>query len=462
MRMSPLRPLHAAVLAVALAAVPGGASAHGGIPRAFSVVVEPGGDGTRMLLRSDVFGFFHSADSGSTWSWYCAELYGESSYQAKNRTIAMAPGGKIYVAASFNGLRTSEDLCNWSRVPDFEDLVVEHVVTTATDVFVLTSTGYSDGAGIDGRVWRSTDEGKTWAPAGEALPLNFAPASFAVAPSDPGQWYVSGGKLGAGGGDAAYSSDDGGATWTERALPPLPVGSTARIAGVHPTRPEVLVVWADLEEGLGEDKADEIHLSADGGATWKLVWKGQGDLPGFTFTPDGKQLLIGGPVDGLRVADVDAAVTDGAGAVALRLDAKIWGLRVLGEQLYAGHSDFEARGKPRFTLGRSADLGSTLEGAMEICDAQPASCPAGSSWASACQTTLDEEGGYREDYLEGPRCAPRAADAGAGDAGAAPRPRGKASGGCAVGGRQGSAGGGFTLLGALALALGLRRARRGA
>src|SRR5438105_4808928 len=97
-------------LALAVSAAP--AHAHGGIPRAFGIMFEPNKP-SDILLRSDVWGVFRSMDGGKSWLYGCAELYQSNSLNADHRNMAIAPGGRILVAASFSGLVMSDDLCTW-------------------------------------------------------------------------------------------------------------------------------------------------------------------------------------------------------------------------------------------------------------------------------------------------------------------------------------------------------------
>src|SRR5260221_874313 len=83
------------------------ARSHGGFPRAFGILFEPGNPQS-ILLRSDVWGLFRSQDGGKTWLWGCAELYKGNSLNADHRNIALAAGGRILVASAFNGLRITD------------------------------------------------------------------------------------------------------------------------------------------------------------------------------------------------------------------------------------------------------------------------------------------------------------------------------------------------------------------
>ncbi|HEX7669487.1 MAG TPA: hypothetical protein VF395_07890, partial [Polyangiaceae bacterium] len=117
------------VLAAALAVVSQAprANAHGGFPRAFEIVVEPGNPDD-VLLRSDLWGFFRTRDGGKTWQWTCAEVYGSSSTSVNHSNIVVMPGGRVLVANAFKGLRLTDDMCNWQENADLHGELVEDIV----------------------------------------------------------------------------------------------------------------------------------------------------------------------------------------------------------------------------------------------------------------------------------------------------------------------------------------------
>ena len=84
-------------------------------------------------------------------------------------------------------------------------------------------------------------------------------------------------------------SDDQGQTWQTFALPeddsPLPF-----IAGVDPTNPDRIYVRAPTST-----TGDILLVSENGGETWTQILKAQGSLLGFSLSPDGKTVAIGGP-----------------------------------------------------------------------------------------------------------------------------------------------------------------------
>jgi photosystem II stability/assembly factor-like uncharacterized protein len=437
--------------------------AHGGIPRAFSVVFEPGNP-ENILLRSDVWGIMHSADGGKSWQWSCAEVYGGQSLSTQRLAMRLSKGGRALVAGAFSGLQITDDFCGWHRAAGLGGELVQDITGSGNDLFVLTSTG-SD-VGIKGQLWRSTDNGEAWAPEGTLLPKDFAGSTAAFAPSQPQRVYVSGRQLGTGAA-VVERSDDAGTTWSQVEIPGPKADAVLRLPLVHATRPDVAFLWVDLPEGLGQDAADEIWATKDAGRTWKLFYTGKGDLPGLAVSPDGATIVIAGPKEGVQSASVDDALANGPAAFKLVLEldqgkpaffSGVWGLTWTDQGLYGGTDNFTAKGIPAFTLGVSQDGGHTFKQVMSLCQVAFGACASTSTAEKACRSYWEMQSGFSTDFVHNPRCSP--ADAGATkDGGASNGGGSKATCGCTVPGRSAPASG-TAVAAALALSVAVLRRRR--
>jgi hypothetical protein len=430
------------VLGVALAsaiatAVPD-AVAHGGIPRAYEILLEPGNE-AHMLLRSYLWGFFDTRDGGGTWQYTCAEAYRGRSTTAQTRSIAMVPGGRVLVANYFEGLQLSDDGCNWRKHADFPEAMITDVRLDphAQGRLYLAST-LGDGTGFDSKLFRSDDRGDTWQVAA-TLPRDFSPSHVGFGSADPNTLYVAG-KGYNNSSSFFLRSRDRGATFERFELPIQRDRWLPRIQAIHPRRPEVIFIWVDGEEELNENNADEYLVTVDEGATWKRLFQGTADLPGFAISPDGTKVLIGGALDGIQEADLDRALVDGPAAFAQIYPHPVWSLSFVSEGLLAGGNNYGATGDPEFTLGLSTDGGRTFTPLMTICDVKFSQCPTESTVGRMCTDvweTTDEQPGFDEEYVK-VRCGGSATTDGGG--GTSPVPDG------GVGASGGSANGGTTAL----------------
>ena len=391
----------AAAAAAAIAASSPDATAHGGIPRAYEILSEPG-NAERMLLRSYLWGFFDSRDGGETWQYTCAEVYGGRSTSAQTRSIAIAPGGRILVANYFEGLHLTDDGCNWRKHSAFpEEMITDVRLDPHVEGRLYLASTIGDGTGFDSKIFRSDDRGDTWQQLGAALARDFSPSQIGFAPSSPNTLYVSG-KGYDNAGSFFLRSRDGGTTFERFELPVDRKRWLPRIKAVHPSRPELIFIWVDGEEELGENNPDEYLVTADEGATWKKLFQGTGDLPGFVISPDGTKIHIGGALDGIQEADLERALAEGPAAFEKVYAYPVWSLSWSAEGLLAGGNNYGATGEPEFTLGLSTDNGRTFTPLMTICDLQFSMCPAESTVGEFCKDvweTTEESQGFAEEYV---------------------------------------------------------------
>jgi hypothetical protein len=461
------RARRAALLGIALGAVAPSASAHYGLPRAFSIIFGPEGT-NRVLVRSDIWGIMRSWDNGQSWQWSCAEVFGGKSSDAQYHPMLVTNTGRIIVGSTFDGLFISDNFCDWRKASAFSDTLVSDVAPWGSDFVALTSTS-GDAGGYSTLIWKSTDQAESWTQTGTPMPRHFIGSQVRAAPSDPKRLYVTGiapdGKVG-----LVQRSTDGGTTWTEHEFPfdTNPVGGQLgayfRLPMVHPTRPDVAFIRIDMPEQVSQDSPDSILGTKDGGLTWTMVFASKGDLPGITLSPDGKTLLIGGPLEGLHSADVDAALTSGQSAFAKVFDGMIWGLNWTADgTLYAGNNNFGAVGVPEITLGVSHDGGHTFELKMNICQiGYPDTCGASTTLGAMCEGLWDnkEKGlGFGFDFVYGDRCVKPGAGGDGGNGATGGDAKGSCS--CSAPGRSDNSAPALAALAAITVAAGRIRRKLG-
>jgi hypothetical protein len=151
-------------------------------------------------------------------------------------------------------------------------------------------------------------------------------------------------------GSMLMRSDDGGATFTSADVPDTEEHRLTYIAAVHPFDAER--VYLRVYDTTGT----VIQTTGDGGRTFQKIFMGTDQILGFAISPDGTQIALGGPNDGIWVGSADGANltrSSDVGATCLT-----W----TPDALYAC-ADYKTAG---FSVGRSLDSGKTFESLFQF------------------------------------------------------------------------------------------------
>jgi photosystem II stability/assembly factor-like uncharacterized protein len=126
-------------------------------------------------------------------------------------------------------------------------------------------------ASATGGVWKSTNQGATWAPIFDQEPVSSI-GTIEVAPSDPSILWVGTGEANnrqtSSWGDGVYKSTDAGATWTNVGLSDS--YQISRIA-IDPTNPRIVYV-AVLGNLWGPGGERGLYKTEDAGKNWQRVF----------------------------------------------------------------------------------------------------------------------------------------------------------------------------------------------
>jgi hypothetical protein len=390
-----------------------------------------------MLLHSQYWGLFDSRSGPMSWTLLCSQAFGGRALDPDNYATVMAQGGRILVAGDFNGLIISDDSCDWKKIDAFNGEPVQTISPgdTAGKSF-LAVTVQGENGGVTSRAYTSSDRGDTWTKLKGTIQANVSISHIAVAPSDPMRLYAAGVVINNGPRMLAVSKD-GGATFDM-----LPLGAMAdydatqvaplSVVGILPDDPDTLFVRADGSDAAGFVLADELWVSSDAGKTWKKTFQPMADLPGFALTPDGKNVLISGPAEGVKQASVADAVAAKDGAFTQIFMGPVWGLTFQDGKLYSGNDDYAM--KPPFMFGVSNDGGHSFQKIMGHCDVAFPTCDPASTMVQVCTEQWTRFGGYETDYL----AACNGAAGAAGAAGTSSAVTGGAGGSGAVTGTGGT------------------------
>ena len=145
----------ALLVAVALGSAPFSTEANGRFPAASYVVVGPGPESSRIVLRT-TFGLLMSSDAGRSWGWVCEEAL--DAVGTFDPSVSLGASGNVVLALQ-RGLAVSRDGCAWSSPPNTPVRPIVDVTHDATGRVVIAAVGPS---GIHDALLRSDDGGSTW------------------------------------------------------------------------------------------------------------------------------------------------------------------------------------------------------------------------------------------------------------------------------------------------------------
>ncbi len=428
--------LAAAALTLALLYTPPAARANGRFPKAQSIVLPAGGDGSVIFLRS-TFGVLLSRDAGVTWTWMCEAALGFSS--TWDPAIAAARDGRLWVALP-DGLRSTTDGCAATEVPVVRgETVIDLALGPPGDrVYAVTSS-----PGKPSFVWRQEK--------GDFVRLGKGVAGFRfdtvdVAPSKPSRLYLTGIPEGKGTTAHVFRSDDGGATIVELPAVSQP-DARLYVAAVDPDDADRLYVRALSSRG------SDVLLSTDGGKNFQVALHMNGAMFGFARSRDGRTLYAGSgdAKEGLWRS------TDRGATWEPRAKTSVFCLNADGPKLLLCSNPYLPGG---YAVAESTDEGATVRPLATFDAIQgPVACDGGSPCVAAWPQT-------RAAIVTSAHAPPPASvDAGAArDAGvvAPPPPKRRGDCGCraVTGAPEDETLAGSLLLGALGAVLEVRRRRR--
>ncbi len=337
----PLKPRATlAGFAVLFAAAP--AAANGRYPSSSHIVFDP--SDSKHFVVSATIGLLETRDGGKSFGWRCETALGK--ILSQDLMVAVTANGTV-VTTKFDGLGATSDGCTFRSIPDFAGKPVSDLTLSRSAPHAPIAFYKEPGdAGVQGKLMRSTDDGATWSALGPLLPADVSPLTVDVAPSDPSRIYVSATL------DSMHDfsgvllrSDDAGTTFSRADIPSTAGYHLAWISAVNPVNADG--VYVRVQDPMGT----QIWNTADGGKTFQKIFTGTGQLLGFAISPDGSEIAVGGPSDGIWVGGSDGT------NLARRSDVAPTCLAWNADGLYAC-ADWKTAG---FSIGRSSDHGATFE-----------------------------------------------------------------------------------------------------
>jgi len=386
------------VLGLLCAAIP--AKANGRFPAAGHVEVDPA-DPAHIVLRT-TYGLVVTRDGGNRWDWVCEKVMSFGGMW--DPPIGIMTGGVIMVGLPDGLSLSTPDACQYSRIEAMEGRFVADVAVDKTNpsravVLTLVPLGFT----FDTRLFLTEDGGSSFTQAGDVFPDNFRGLTVDLSPSDANVVYVSGVLEGSIPQGVVLRSTDGGVSYEMSVVSGSDKMTGPFIGAVDPQNANRVYVRLDGTPG-------HLLVSDDGSKTWQEIFTTQGPLLGFSLSPDGKTVVVGGEMDGVwrsPTANWAFERTSLLHAKCLRwADA---GIYACAEQVLDG-----------FSVGLSVTEGSTFGSLSKLSDlCGPLPCPTpicSSDWpilretigAMSCTATGSSTSGANGGTTGGPNDPPPA------------------------------------------------------
>ena len=321
--------------------------AHGGQPRVRALTFPPQFP-DRVFVVTDSQGLYIGAREGGDFRWLCED--GIAPYAGVRQAVPLGADQTRWVVGSDEAVfRTTDRGCSFGPIEDTPEMLAAGGLATQRAAALLPHPTdparallATDGFGRPNDVWRTTDAGRTWVPAGLNLPGGVN--AMLRSEANPDFIYLAHSE-------GALASTDGGLTFGAIKLGPGDANvrpEELKLLSTHPTDPRI--VFAAVERF-----PDTLLIrTADAGQSWRTV-DAIPDFPlNLAIALNGQDALVVSPFEGLRRS------TDG-GLTWQAVDLPVARLGCLtrppGEATLFACSDVFFGGP--WVVGRSEDFGRT-------------------------------------------------------------------------------------------------------
>jgi photosystem II stability/assembly factor-like uncharacterized protein len=351
-------------VALVALALPSASQANGRFPRANQLSIDPS-DPRHLVLRA-TFGLLLSDDGGSSFGWVCESALGFSG--DLDPAVTVFENGAV-VAGFARDLRVSRDAgCNWSS--PFSNGSKENLLDVTLEPSDPGSALFVSRRQDAGQLAHLLQLNQDLSTAALGTPLgdDLSPLTLEVAPSASNRIYVT--ALASDLTSQLLRSDDRGESWERLAIQPhetLP----AFIAAIDPKDPDRLYLRLD------DATTDYLLVTEDAGTTFDEVFAFDAEMLGFALSPDGQRVALGGPGEGLFLAEAAELGFVRSPAPIANLSCLKW----TQDALFACGNE-TADG---FTLATSQDGGQNFSPLFHLSALTPLSCEPDTDVASRCQ-----------------------------------------------------------------------------
>jgi hypothetical protein len=358
---------------------------HAGPARAVGVEVSPE-DPDHVLVRT-TYGMLLTRDGGQSFGWLCGAGAGFDA-DIELPEVGWFPNGRL-VIGTFDGLRASDDGCDWQPPGGAvgSSYFTNVTVGSSPSEILLLSTSGIGGYRYEVALWSSDDGGASWHSRGRAPDPSFLPFNVRSAPARPDTIAMAGRDGDARAlGEVMMRSTDGGDSWQRTALSDV-ADAVTHVVGFDPAasgrvylssvvtgnRPSVTIRRVD---------ATNDRATANPSPTVEVLAALEGIVSSVVLAPDGTHLLIGTEDRGLWRLDSETL------ALEQTVELSVQCLRYDGARLYAC-VDEDVEG---YTVGVSTDAGVTFEPFMwRSSPCGPLACGATTTVGAMCPAAWTSE-----------------------------------------------------------------------
>ena len=270
-----------------------------GRPAATSTITFRQGN-EQHIAAGMTFGLLVSKDGGTTWRWFCEDAIKYSGMYDPD--YAYSPTGALF-ATTFDGSLVNRNGCTFDATPFGTKFMSAIALGPTGHVFAGTvhppDPATSDPG--DSKVYKSSDDGATFAVSAMPAAVGLWWSSIEVAPTDATRVYLSGYRLD--NGDRLfelYKSINGGTSYMAITTTGITTtrNSTIEIVGI--SKLNVDHVYARVTYQNVNTISDAIYRTTNGGTSWTKIREAQDELA-FVVRANG-DLVVGGKNTGVFVS----------------------------------------------------------------------------------------------------------------------------------------------------------------
>ena len=208
------------------------------------------------------FGLLLSHDGGQSWQWVCEDAVHYAGVY--DPAFAYTQSGALF-ATTLTGLEVERDGCNFDPTPLATVDISASALAANGDLFVAASMS------TDPKLYKSTDDGKTFPITAMPAPAGVWWDTIAAAPSDPMRVYATGYHFTTTRMFDVFRSIDGGVSYTPMQLTGVTTTANSEIfiVGVSPQNPDELYIRVTFQTINAISEA--VYVSTNAGDSWTKI-----------------------------------------------------------------------------------------------------------------------------------------------------------------------------------------------